>query len=193
MNSAISGFPPEGQIYQQHRLIAGQAFNTGDIHHSLSGDNYLTISANGATIPASTPALRHFLLQTSIEKEEGDCFYWESFEETFTHDYTPKSLAIDTAISDLNMSLYDGSVQVEQVSSQDFTFDNACESGPDQSQLEIDTVLQCGENWLIDLPSPEFIWLDNGRSEPRLIEEAGTYQASNLSCTKPHCLYLYSR
>lgn len=175
----------DGQILEQNKLVTGQAFNTGDIHHTLSGDDYLTIVANGASIPSSAPSLRNFLLQVELGKEEADCFYWEAFQETFTPDYTPQSTAIDTAISDLNMSLYDGSVQIERATSLDLTFDNACETTPDQSQLEIDTVLQCGEKWLIDLPSSEFIWLDNGNSDPRLVEEAGTYQASNLSCTNP--------
>lgn len=175
----------EGEILEQKRLITAQAFNTGEIYHSLSGDDYLTLIGNGATIPSSTPSLRNFLLQISIEKEEADCFYWESFQETYAHDYTPKSTAIDTAISELNMSLYNGSTQIERTSTLDLKFDNACESTPDQNQLEIDTVLQCGENWLVDLPSEAFIWLDNGNSEPRLIEEAGTYEASNLSCTNP--------
>ncbi|MBX2876299.1 MAG: gliding motility-associated C-terminal domain-containing protein [Saprospiraceae bacterium] len=175
----------DGQILEQRRLVTAQAFNTGEIYHSLDEDGYLTIAGNGASIPATTPSLRNFLLQVSMEKEETDCFYWEPFQETFTHDYSPKATAIDTAISELNMSLYDGSIQIERASTLELKFNNACESTPDQSQLEIDTTLQCGENWLIDLPSPEFIWLDNASSEPRLVEEAGTYQASNLSCTNP--------
>lgn len=175
----------DGQILEQNKLVTGQAFNTGEIHHTFSGDDYLTIVANGASIPSSTPSLRNFLLQVQLEKEEDDCFYWEPFQETFTPDYTPQSTAIDTAISDLNMSLYNGSVQIERATSQDLVFDNACETTPDQNQLETDTVLQCGEKWLIELPSSEFIWLDNGSSDPRLVEEAGIYQASNLSCTNP--------
>lgn len=175
----------DGQITQQARLVTDHSFTTGEMNFTWSGDNYLTISGNPAIPPAPAPALRSFLLQTSLEGTSNDCFVWESFAETYPSDFDPNFLAVDTVIMDLNMTLHEGNSPIERSSSSSVKFNNECELSPDQSQLKLDTLLACGETWMVDLPSADFIWLDNGRSEPRLLSVAGTYKASNLSCTNP--------
>lgn len=176
---------PNGEILDQQKLIIDRSFTTGDISHTLSEDGYLTISGNTALVPAPAPAVRDFLLQTSLNNTENTCFQWESQPETYPNDFTPSFTPLDTIISDLNMSLYEANLQIEKASTTDMVFLNECELSPDQSQLETDTLLQCGETWLVELPSEAFIWLDNGRSESRLLDEPGIYKASNLDCTNP--------
>lgn len=174
-----------GDISGQQQLMTDRSFTTGEMSHTLSEDGYLTIAGNAAIAPAPAPALRDFLLQTSINDSENDCFRWGSFSEQYPNDFTPSFVELDTLIPDLNMSLYEGNLQIERASTSALAFRNECELSPEQSQLTIDTVLKCGEQWQVDLPSEAFIWLDNGRSESRLLEQEGTYKASNLDCTNP--------
>ena len=174
-----------GDILEQAQLMTEHSFTTGEISHTWSDDGYLTISANPAIPPAPAPALRTFLLQTSLEQSANECFTWEGFSETYPNDFAPDFIPLDTAIMDLNMTLYEGNFPIERSSTSSISFRNECELSPDQSQLTVDTLLECGETWMVDLPSTDFIWLDSGRSESRELSEEGTYKASNLSCTNP--------
>ena len=176
---------PNGEIIQQRKLVIDKSFSTGDIDQTISEEGYLTIVGNAAIPPVSGSPIKDFLLQADTHGNGNDCFHWEDFEESYSNDSNPNFIPLDTAINDLNMSLLENQISIEQINIESIRFNNECDLSPDGNQLQVDTLLQCGENWLVTLPSEDFIWLDNGLSTPRLLEEVGSYRASNVDCTNP--------
>lgn len=176
---------PDGEIIQQRKLIFDRPFTTGQLEYSLGDEGYLTVVGNAAIPPAPAPALKDFLLQASLTNNSNDCFYWEDFENTTAHSFNPSFTPVDTAILDLNMTLWSEQIQVNKIAIEAALYTNECDQSPDGNKIKVDTLLNCGEDWLVSLPSEEFVWLDNGRSDDRLLTDAGEYRASNVDCTNP--------
>lgn len=175
----------DGEIIQQRKLISESPFTTGELDFILSEEGYLTIVGNAATPPAPAPALKDFLLQASLTNNSNDCFYWEDFESTSVNSFNPNFTPVDTAILDLNMTLWPEQIQVNKIATEAALYTNECDQSPDGNKIQVDTLLNCGEDWLVSLPSEEFVWLDNGRSDDRLLTDVGEYRASNVDCTNP--------
>ena len=176
---------PDGEIVQQRKLIFDRPFTAGQLEYTLSDEGYLTVVGNAATPPAPAPALKDFLLQAALTSNSNDCFYWEDFESTSPNNFNPNFVQLDTIIQDLNMSLWPEQIQVNKIAIENSLYNNECDLSPDGNKIQVDTMLSCGEDWLVSLPSEDFVWLDNGRSDDRVLKEIGEYRASNVDCTNP--------
>lgn len=71
------------------------------------------------------------------------------------------------------MTLWSEQIQVNKIAIEAALYTNECDQSPDGNKIQVDTLLNCGEDWLVSLPSEEFVWLDNGRSDDRLLTDVG--------------------
>ncbi|MEZ5040472.1 MAG: gliding motility-associated C-terminal domain-containing protein [Saprospiraceae bacterium] len=175
---------PTGEILRQRQLQTDLSFRTGDTDHTLSDDGILTIAGNAAGA-TNANQVGDFLLQFSLDGEGNDCFYWEDIQATLPNHANLTFIPLDTIIRDLNMSLFQEEIQLEKATIKTPLFQNQCDQAPHGNQVQVDTLLKCGENWLVSLPSSDFIWLDNALSTPRLLDQEGAYRASNRNCVQP--------
>lgn len=56
---------------------------------------------------------------------------------------------------------------------------------PSITTIREDSVLSCGQNWQVTLPDASFVWEDEVRGKARILEQPGTYRASNYDCISP--------
>lgn len=171
----------DGKILQQQKLITNQSLQTASIYHSIGKNRIANIVGSGDVQVANTDKPSGFLLQYSLDSLSGKCFSWESFHNLISND------AVVT-FSPLNITFFEPAFRNVEANiirgSREFLFTESC-SLHNESIIQIDTLLQCEESWQVSLPGPGFHWEDETSENTRLLEQAGTYRASDHNCIAP--------
>ncbi len=173
----------EGDIFDQRKLIFDYTFNTGTIYQSLDENNILTIAANSNPNTLVTPDIKDFIFQFSLDNPVDECWYWEDFEETYEN-----TLDLEFTYYDFDPIPFDMELEESlSLDASDFLLPlrNICREEIPLEFLEKDTLLACGEDWLIHLPAFDYEWQDGALENPRIISAPGTYVARKRSCSDP--------
>jgi len=170
---------PDGTILQQKKLNVSQSLQTASIYQSISDNRMVSVIGNTDIRATGRPS--GFLLQFSLDAQLGKCFEWESFTS-----FTPNDKPI--TFTPLNVTFFESVIRYVEAriteATRDFSFEEGCDV-PSVTTIRKDSVLSCGQNWQITLPDASFIWEDEVRGSTRVLEQPGTYRASNYDCISP--------
>lgn len=170
---------PDGEISGQHHLNIDLSLQTGTNYHALSDDNILSIAGNPDPFSSNSADVSSFLMQSALYENESECFNWEAFTALESNAVPLFFTPLDTAILDHSMTRINTGKIVEFSSPSPLT--DGCDL-EGQHFVTIDTLLDCGEDWTVTLPSEEFIWEDDHPDHTRTFRVVGTYSAKNQDC-----------
>lgn len=148
----------------------------------------VTIAGNADPLGRDAIDKVNFLMQFSLDNNAGDCF--ELAEplaiqaNTAQMNFVP--LNVDIRVTNMRSDLMEG---LKVSKNKDF-FAPYCGGGIELVQL--DTLLDCDDNWLVNLPDNTFFWEDGNKDNPRLLNTIGTHRAKSTdNCTKTQ-IYEYT-
>jgi gliding motility-associated-like protein len=177
----------EGKILSQHKLETSQAFFTGNIYASIGDDDVVNVIGN-LDIQALNPNLPSgFMLQFPRDSLNANCFKWVSFSDLrpnkFAISLTPQSLTyFKTTVRNVEATALATKFKISFVDYCTIT---------QKSLIKVDTTLNCGQNWEVSLPGPQFTWVDPVIDNPRTFTLPGIYQAHDNNCVSPQ-VYEYN-
>lgn len=169
-----------GQINQQSELILPFQMNPGFISQSIY-KRQITIAVNENPFKAQGTDLKDFLFQFPLEFQTDQCFLWQDFDDlqpnTIQLNLTPYSFESEA------FEIQPHSTLKSEAEKYEIDFQEQCETNFDLDALTTDTLLPCeADYWEIQLPSPDFYWVDGTSDTIRQIEESGIYTARNRDC-----------
>lgn len=170
---------PNGEVLKQQQLASEFSFQTGTLYQSIH-ENIVTIAGSTDPFSAGAGDIQSFLLQYDTTVEPDDCFYWKDFQHTIPNDIVLTFVPIDTSTTDARMTILEAGKIIPQ--SFDAPYRDRCEPSSPVRLIPTDTLLDCGASWQVSLPSSDFRWEDNVRTNPRTLHTPGTYRATNRSC-----------
>jgi gliding motility-associated-like protein len=171
---------PQGEIISQHRIVADQSFTSGTIDADLFDNATVNVVANGDLFTGNSNN-SGFLLQFPIDSLHDQCFYWEPFSDLLPTDALLVIAPYAMELPPLTLTQQDPTIVA-------VTADNLLREICDLrtvSEVQQDTLLQCGDNWLVTLPDPSIRWADQYTGASRVLVRPGTYKASNNNCVFP--------
>lgn len=170
----------DGRITRQVKLQTDISIKPGRVFQSAHLDGPIVISVNpDPTVPKAVEA-PSFLLSFSEDNPTTDCFSWEAAPSVRTNQVAMNFSPLDTIVLATEMRFINNTNIRFGPFSPPLT--NACTDGTGQDLVQLDTFLECGDSWLVQLPTPEFQWEDEARDNPRILTEPGTYIAKNQDC-----------
>lgn len=172
---------PDGKILQQKKLITDQSLQTASIYHSIGKNRIANIIGSGDVQTINTGKPSGFLLQYSLDSLSGKCFSWKPFQNLIPNNAIIKFSPLDITFFEPEFRNIEASIIR---GSRKFSFTESC-SLHNESIIQIDTLLKCEANWQVSLPGPNFQWEDENPSQTRLLEQPGTYRASDNNCISP--------
>ncbi len=182
-------FSPNGALLQQKMYQTELPLFTKTIYQSVDQQNALvTVAGNADPLGRNDIAKVNFLMQFSLDNNAGDCF--ELAEPLVTQVNTAQMnfIPLDVNISATNMrsDLMEG---LKVSKNKDF-FAPYCGGGIELVQL--DTLLDCDNDWLVNLPNNTFFWEDGNKDNPRLLNTVGTYRAKSTDDCAQTQIYEYT-
>ena len=172
-----------GQKLEHYRLDSEFSINVGSVFHSFGNNDLVDLVANNDPMPSGIADLNDAFIQFSLEEGSPTCVQLVEIEETQPNNYNVTFPVNDEEILPLEMQELDfGSLQTELVQS---PFSEWCGVVKDQTVIEVDTFLDCKENWTVSLPSMDFEWEDNIPESQRVLKNIGSYRARNRDCADP--------
>ncbi|MEM7036230.1 MAG: hypothetical protein AAF570_04555, partial [Bacteroidota bacterium] len=161
----------EGQILSQERLSTTYPINSGFVGITLFDDRRVNLFGNVDIGVGGGLEREDFLLQVDLEDADPECFAFVPFSSqqpnTFGLSLAPATLSQTAApvtevpmfeVRDTNLIL---------------SFEEVCAFEPFDREVRQDTIMDCGEEWVIALPGPEFSWRDGHLNFSRVVSEAG--------------------
>lgn len=174
---------PSGEILQKKKFNSGFSFNIGSVFHSVNDDEIVNVIGNKDALSTASVDMTDYLIQFSLQEAASECFDWLDVERAIPNNYPLTFPDLGTAVSDLDLQeSTSGGLDAYAIES---PFYEVCGAVPEPNLVRIDTLMDCKENWLVGLPSTEFIWEDNYPTSQRLLEETGIYRAKNNDCGDP--------
>lgn len=172
---------PDGAILQQKKLLINQTLHTAAIYHSVAKNRTVNIIGTKDVLAGDLDGPTGFLMQFPLDSLSGKCFQWESFQNTLpnqaTFVFTPLALSyFNAAFRNVEASISPSKLE--------YSFEESCDLSATHL-IQLDSVLTCGENWQVRLPSADFKWEDEEPDNPRILERPGIYRASNKDCISP--------
>lgn len=172
-----------GDIYQQSQLQFDRYFQSGAVYQSIGTDNTFTIAGNFDVFKDRPEDVSTFLMQDTLANIPGNCFSWETIPtnrpNAVTLNFSDVTLEISpTVLKGLEV----GDLRVDPFEP---TLRETCAPGPKGSLVQQDTVLECGEEWTVTLPSPDLLWEDGHPESRRILTLPGVYRADNGDCVTP--------
>lgn len=175
---------PAGNILQQHTLGGIDRFHTGSLFHAVDGSNdKIYLAGNDDALSNVPSAATDFLMQYSWSDLSDDCITWQDMPANLPNDHLltfpdPGVELVDLAI---NMTLPGGLAAREN----EMPYYEWCGTTVEPEVIAYDTLLNCNQQWLVSLPTPDFTWEDQFPEAERLLEASGLYQARNNDCLNP--------
>ncbi len=182
---------PSGDILDQRILEIDQPTEVAESFVHLDGRS-VHVVANRSLYDSDAAGLGDFLIRFSLDTLQTDCFAW-----TANHDFLPADRDLvftrfDTSILSSQMILVDDTRDYWQAYETEFVA--RCDTNLISHDMQIDTQLNCTQDWLVGLPAGGFSWIDGNEENPRKITKAGRYVAKNESCSNPvELVYQLSR
>lgn len=169
-----------GDVLFQKRMVTDEVLNTGNLYAKSDSRNFVTLTGNAALPAGSSLVGTDFLIQFPINEESNECFAWETVNHLLPNNVRPNLVYFDTLVMNANIrSEYNGTIKSYPVEA---PFYNACLAEDKIKVIVVDSILPCGIDWLVTLPSAEFSWEDIGAEKKRVLVEPGVYRAKNQNC-----------
>ncbi|MCB0633021.1 MAG: gliding motility-associated C-terminal domain-containing protein, partial [Lewinella sp.] len=172
----------QGQILERRALQTTPPTDPGQTYQTTVRKDRRVIAVNPDRFKPGTTPLPAFLLQISWPPVTGDCTEWVSLPETelLSPVGNLQFVPLDTVTTATVMTPIGSTI----IMSHEFPtpYREACVDGPETGVIRIDSLLSCTEDWLVDLPGPDYVWTDGHPEYSRLLTESGTYQARNEDC-----------
>lgn len=173
-----------GELQEQQKLLPDNTFNVGTIFHSFGRDGLVNVVGNPDGLQSGPVDLNNFLVQYDSNTEDANCFDWVAFEETFSNDYVLSFSAVEADIDLLDWKKLSSGGIIEHTI--DNPYQEVCGDGKTPMVIPMDTLLQnCKDNWVVQLPSEDFQWIDGFPESERVLETPGSYLATNKDCNDP--------
>lgn len=174
---------PQGAIRSQEVWIGTVSIKPGRVYQSWDEAGHQVISGNPDQSVPGDVDVPGFLLQSGETAAPETCFEWMPLQSIRPNEVDMDFSRLDTIVSATEMRLLNNTNI--RPAPFDILFENACSVGPDRSLVQVDTFLECDEQWTVMLPSAEFYWLDDQTEHPRILSIPGVYQARNEDCSNP--------
>jgi gliding motility-associated-like protein len=173
----------DGSISNQKQLLVNERLITGTMEQTMTREGVLTVVGNANPIALNPVDLQDFILQFRLDDNEDACHTWEPFL-----DLSPNELQVTfnpIAIESIEFEM----VQEDRLSIDAINFElpfwELCDQVSAPETIDVDTLINCDEEWWVTLPDSGFYWVDDPITSPRLLAEPGTYQARKQTCDAP--------
>ena len=175
---------PEGKILKAQKLASDQAIDTGPVVLSTDEDRTAHIAGSANPYITKPDKVADFILQFSLDSLSGDCFRWEPIQNLGPNDVPLTFISIDTFTVDATMN--DVTAGSFLVNTLEVKIQDLCAPVVSGNLVQVDTVLPCDQAWQVALPGAGFAWADGSHDNPRLLHQAGIYEAVNRQdCRQP--------
>jgi CHU_C Type IX secretion signal domain len=174
---------PEGQLSGQQRLRAALPLRTGALDQTVDTSATIHLLANADLQAGETGT--DVLLQFSPQGTPPPCFDWESFQDWQPADINLTLQPHEVVFAPLNINMAEETRLT--VTPLLHNWAERCDLAENRL-TRLDTTLNCGENWTVSLPGPDFRWEDDVRDNPRQLDQTGLYRAVNNNCLQPRTL-----
>ena len=173
-----------GELLDHRQLSSEFYFEIGSIYQTLGSRNAIGLIANRDQFASNRPDnISNFFLHFTIDTGLENCFAWESFAPRTNRVQVMNFLPVDITLTMARMEeVVRGETSVNEVT--DPLFSDICTGPANEEVIEIDTLIDCGRGWTVELPSSEFYWLDNYRERTRYLEDPGIYSARSSDCNR---------
>ena len=164
------------QLQHDYRLEIEQM----SVH--LSSNGHLAMIAN-APFQANS-GVEDFLIQFEIDEPFKDtCFSWVPYSPVQSPSLAIEFELIDTPVVETTMTLLP--VTETDVSLYEHTdYLDLCDPFSNPDSILYDTIMDCGTDWIVYLPSEDFYWEDGFDGEIRSIKYPGNYYAKSAICDR---------
>lgn len=176
--------PANGEIEEHSVLQTDESLDIEQLDQSMDSEGNITILGNKVLLEKYEIDIPYFLMQFPINNKSNDCFSWEPVSISQPNDIPLEFTSIDTTILEASMSVENSDASTI-VLPYDFPVNDVCGFKIEPEIIVLDTLLSCGENWQVQLPSDRFIWEDDFAQPNRSLEIAGSYRAGNRDCLEP--------
>ncbi|MDX1940343.1 MAG: gliding motility-associated C-terminal domain-containing protein, partial [Saprospiraceae bacterium] len=173
----------QGEILEQRKLNIDQSLHTGFIYHSIDKKRTINIIGNKDLYASHTSNDLGFLMQFPLDSLTGECFEWQDFQSAIPNEINIGFSPLDITFFNLAFTKGDEFAEVRP-DTMAFSFKETCDAASNHI-VQIDSILQCGESWRVNLPGPLFTWDDETKENPRTLDRAGIYRASDKNCILP--------
>ena len=175
---------PSGTLSEHRQLMSDFSFSVGSISQSLGARNAVGLVANrDPFMPAQPENISNFFLHFTLNGGLEDCFSWQESMPVTTRNPV---MAFQRVEIDLVPALMEEVVRGETSvrEAEEPLFSDVCTGLSNEEVIALDTIIDCGTGWLVELPSAEFFWLDDHQGQSRYLEEPGTYSARSSNCDR---------
>lgn len=173
---------PNGNITEQYALEhETQTLGMSSIYASISEQDVIAIAGNKNAFQRET---FNFLLQFPLFAPFNDnCFQWINNKTLENRSLNLMLQSFDTVVVQTNLVKLD--TENIATATTNAPFRTFCTTDSATTLVQFDTLLDCGNDWLVDLPLG-FSWEDRNRDNPRLLSTTGVYRAINKrDCAAP--------
>lgn len=171
----------DGNILESLQLSADLPLHAGSLSQSLGANRSVALIINADSNNFGPADASGVLLQFPLDSLNLPCFQWIPVEGPFSNSNALNLLPFQPAFYEAPMSRENGQVLIDSLS---YTFTDICDLSVAQV-IQKDSILYCGETWLVPLPGSDFRWKDGEEANPRVLELAGVYRAANTDCLLP--------
>lgn len=171
----------DGDIIEQSQLMIEKSINSGVLGQSIDASNVLTIAGNANAFVPEQAEIRDFLIQFPLDNPSNQCLQWENFSgiQANTISISLDSAKLDAQDFELRMTQR----QEAKIDTFLFPLEDLCDASSGPILQSESRSLDCEENWLVSLPDASYVWLDGSMDNPRSLDTAGIYMASNGDCS----------
>lgn len=170
---------PDGSLSDQYQLMAEYDLHTGLLDQQVTDRDEVFLLANPDVFSAT--AADGLLLEYPLDSLSGRCYQWEPIQTWEENDVVLVFQPVEMTLNPLVPV-----PSLPSVVTTDFTevFTDICPEAPEEIR-RTDSLLLCGQNWLVALPNTSFKWTDGVFGTQRWLEKTGIYTAVSTRCEVP--------
>ena len=173
-----------GNIENQVFLDLGTSIDFEHLYQSVDSKGNVTLIGNKVLIETYPIEIPYFLMQFPLSQQINQCFSLQSHEAASPNDIPFAFNPIDTPLIDAEMQIEPTNANT-LVYEYKYALEDHCGFKHRPEVVTTDTALECGKDWVVNLPAQEFTWKDGVQAGTRTIEQPGAYIASNRDCLQP--------
>ena len=171
---------PEGKIIMKRRLSIDFPIHSGFTYLTIFDNTHVHLLGNANMAFNENHNTTDFLLQFNLEQADTDCFEWEDYSDIVDQSFPVQLNPVNIQVQEVNFQIYDPGTFGQ--SSLEYILNDVCEGKATSTIIERDTLLECEENWLIQLPSADWEWQDGDTQPTRLLTIPETQIATKINC-----------
>lgn len=172
-----------GNGLSHQKLASDFSFNVGSTFQSFINETQVNLVVNDDALPSGTPDFTQALLQVSVESHGASCSEWIDAGPMFENDLQVTFSPVDANVVTMQMEEFFASSIA--ATGHEGPYRQQCGTTIAPEVTSFDTLLDCTGDWMVALPSIDFIWEDGYPEFARPLASVGTYRARNDDCLNP--------